>query len=65
MFSDFINEPLTIVRQVQPKTAQSAFTISGTYPANDEDIRDFRCGFFDLIIADESHRSIYNRYRDF
>lgn len=21
-------------------------------------------GFFDLIIADESHRSIYNRYRD-
>ena len=21
-------------------------------------------GFFDLIIADESHRSIYNKYRD-
>src|SRR5256885_11078283 len=24
----------------------------------------FDVGFFDLIIADESHRSIYNRYRD-
>ncbi len=26
--------------------------------------QNFDVGFFDLIIADESHRSIYNRYRD-
>ena len=26
--------------------------------------KNFDVGFFDLIIADESHRSIYNRYQD-
>ena len=26
--------------------------------------QNFDVGFFDLVIADESHRSIYNRYRD-
>ena len=35
-----------------------------TYPAMMKCFENFDAGFFDLIIADESHRSIYNRYRD-
>lgn len=36
----------------------------GTYPAMMKCFHNFDVGFFDLVIADESHRSIYNRYRD-
>ncbi len=35
-----------------------------TYPAMLQIYRSFDPGFFDLIIADESHRSIYNVYGD-
>ncbi|HBE67048.1 MAG TPA: restriction endonuclease subunit R [Planctomycetaceae bacterium] len=35
----------------------------GTYPALMKVYASFDVGFFDLIIADESHRSLYNRYR--
>jgi type I restriction enzyme, R subunit len=35
-----------------------------TYPAMTQVFQSFDPGFFDLIIADESHRSIYNVYRD-
>ncbi|MBI3867053.1 MAG: DEAD/DEAH box helicase family protein [Verrucomicrobia bacterium] len=35
-----------------------------TYPAMMKCFENFDAGFFDLVIADESHRSIYNRYRD-
>ena len=34
-----------------------------TYPAMMKVHESFDVGFFDLIIADESHRSLYNRYR--
>lgn len=34
-----------------------------TYPAMMKIYESFDTGFFDLIIADESHRSLYNRYR--
>ena len=34
-----------------------------TYPAMMKVCESFDVGFFDLIIADESHRSLYNRYR--
>lgn len=34
-----------------------------TYPAMMKVFETFDTGFFDLIIADESHRSLYNRYR--
>lgn len=30
----------------------------------DDDGRIFSCGHFDLIICDEAHRSIYNKYKD-
>ena len=32
--------------------------------AKDEEGKVFSCGHFDLVICDEAHRSIYNRYRD-
>jgi len=35
-----------------------------TYPAMLKAYETFDPGFFDLVIADESHRSIYNRYRN-
>ncbi|MEO6563651.1 MAG: DEAD/DEAH box helicase family protein [Nitrosospira sp.] len=35
-----------------------------TYPAVMQCYEIFDVGYFDLVIADESHRSIYNRYRD-
>lgn len=31
---------------------------------NDSQGKLFTCGHFDLIICDEAHRSIYNKYRD-
>jgi type I restriction enzyme R subunit len=34
-----------------------------TYPAMMKIYENFDVGFFDLIVADESHRSIYNRYK--
>jgi len=35
-----------------------------TYPGMMKCFETFDVGFFDLVIADESHRSIYNRYKD-
>ena len=35
-----------------------------TYPGMTKAYNNFDPGFFDLIIADESHRSIYNKYRE-
>ncbi len=32
--------------------------------AKDEQGKVFSCGHFDLVICDEAHRSIYNKYRD-
>jgi len=62
-FSDFMSAPLTYVTA---KTAQdrNKRIYLATYPAMMKIFQTFDTGFFDLIIADESHRSIYNRYRD-
>jgi len=62
-FGDFMTAPLTYI------TARTAHDRNkriylGTYPAMMKIFQTFDTGFFDLIIADESHRSIYNRYRD-
>jgi type I restriction enzyme R subunit len=56
----------------EPRAYVSSFTSQdkdkriylATYPAMMKCFQSFDVGFFDLIIADESHRSIYNRYRD-
>ena len=62
-YTDFMNEPLTLVTS---KTAQdrNKRIYLATYPAMARIFQTFDTGFFDLIIADESHRSIYNRYKD-
>lgn len=41
----------------------TARIFTATYPSMMQVLNDFSPGYFDLIIADESHRSIYNRYR--
>jgi len=62
-FNDFISEPMTIVSARTAKDRNKRIYL-GTYPAVSKIFQTFDPGFFDLIIADESHRSIYNRYRD-
>lgn len=62
-FNDYISEPMTIVRAGTAKDRTKRIYL-GTYPAMMKIFETFDVGFFDLIIADESHRSIYNRYRD-
>ena len=56
-------EPLTIVSSKTAKDRDKRIYLS-TYPAMLKCFQTFDVGFFDLIIADESHRSIYNIYRD-
>ncbi|MCB0263260.1 MAG: DEAD/DEAH box helicase family protein [Calditrichaeota bacterium] len=63
-FIEFIpEEPLTIVRANTAKDLDKRIYLA-TYPAMIQYYKNFDVGFFDLIIADESHRSIYNAYRD-
>lgn len=56
-------EPTVIVNKHTSKDRQKRIYLA-TYPAMMRCFQNFDVGFFDLIIADESHRSIYNRYRD-
>ncbi|MDX2377307.1 DEAD/DEAH box helicase family protein [Microbacterium sp. LRZ72] len=37
-------------------------TVMNLIDAGDDDLRRFGPGYFDLIVVDEAHRSIYNRY---
>ena len=57
------NEPRTIVDRTSVGDTKHRVFV-GTYPAMMNVFMSFDPGFFDLIIADESHRSIYNKYRD-
>lgn len=56
-------EPRTYVTSATSKERDKRIYLS-TYPAMMECYETFDVGFFDLIIADESHRSIYNRYQE-
>jgi type I restriction enzyme R subunit len=62
-FTHFIKEPLVEVKGTTAHERDKRIYL-GTYPAMLKVFQTFDTGFFDLIIADESHRSIYNRYRD-
>ena len=62
-FMEFIQEPLTIVGAKTANDRDRRIYLA-TYPAMNKIFQSFDPGFFSLIIADESHRSIYNRYRD-
>ena len=62
-FNDFLSEPIRIVSsRIEPSASERIFL--ATYPGMRKVFQSFDVGFFDLIIADESHRSIYNVYGD-
>ncbi|PAA96783.1 restriction endonuclease subunit R [Serratia fonticola] len=57
------SEPRCVIGGIN-KIDQSARIYIATYPGMMNRFAQLDVGFFDLIIADESHRSIYNKYRD-
>ena len=62
-YNDFLSEPIRIVTsRIESNASERIFL--ATYPAMQRVFQSFDVGFFDLIIADESHRSIYNVYGD-
>lgn len=62
-FREFVAEPMVEVNASTYKDRDKRIYFA-TYPAMMKAYSTFDVGFFDLIIADESHRSIYNIYRD-
>lgn len=62
-FSEFLDEPAINVT-ASTYTQRENRLFFATYPAMQKVYQSFDVGFFDLIIADESHRSIYNIYGD-
>ncbi|CAQ86024.1 MULTISPECIES: DEAD/DEAH box helicase family protein [Photorhabdus] len=63
-FKQFTNDPLYIVGKSKREDMQNARIYIATYPGMLKIMDRFDVGYFDLIIADESHRSIYNVYGD-
>ena len=62
-FKEFLpSEPRTYVTGASAGDTGHRIYLS-TYPAMMKVYESFDTGFYDLIIADESHRSLYNRYR--
>ena len=70
----FVNllQNLSCTNLVEEKDNHSAHCVFSTYQTmmncidtvNDSDGKLFTCGHFDLVICDEAHRSIYNKYKD-
>jgi len=57
------SEPRCVVGE-SGQIDQNARIFVATYPGMMNRFAQLDVGFFDLVIADESHRTIYNRYRD-
>ena len=57
------SEPRCLIGE-KNKIDQTSRIFVSTYPGMMNRFHQLDVGFFDLIIADESHRSIYNKYRD-
>ena len=63
---------LSVTNLCEEKDNFSAHCVFSTYQTmmncidsvHDEDGKLFTCGHFDLLICDEAHRSIYNKYKD-
>lgn len=63
---------LSVTNLCEEKDNYTAHCVFSTYQtmmncidtAADDEGRLFTCGHFDLVICDEAHRSIYNKYRD-
>lgn len=63
-FTDFLpSEPIKVVSGKIDRSATERVFLA-TYPAMQRVFQSFDVGYFDLIIADESHRSVYNVYGD-
>ncbi|MEY4510415.1 MAG: hypothetical protein RLZZ450_2537 [Pseudomonadota bacterium] len=62
-FKEFMpGEPRIVVSRTTASDRNKRLYLA-TYPAMMKCFADFDVGFFDLIIADESHRSIYKKFR--
>ena len=62
-FKEFLpSEPRTYVTAATARDRNSRIYLA-TYPAMMKCYEAFDVGFFDLIIADESHRSLFRRYK--
>lgn len=63
---------LSVTNLCEEKDNTAAHCVFSTYQTmlgcidtvTDEQGKPFTCGHFDLLICDEAHRSIYNKYRD-
>ena len=63
---------LSVTNLCEEKDNYTAHCVFSTYQTmmnciddiHDEDGKLFTCGHFDLVVCDEAHRSIYNKYRD-
>ncbi len=62
-FGDFLDEPIVTVSRGTAKDRDKRIYMA-TYPSMMDRFQTFDVGFFDLVIADESHRSVYNIYGD-
>jgi type I restriction enzyme, R subunit len=62
-FTELLPEPLAVVNPTTAKDRNKRIYVA-TYPSMLNVFQSFDVGFFDLIIADESHRSVYNVYGD-
>lgn len=70
----FVNmlQNLSCTNLVEEKDNYNAHCVFSTYQTmincidtiSDKEGKLFTCGHFDLVICDEAHRSIYNKYRD-
>lgn len=63
-YTEYLTEPVYIVGKSKKVDVTNARIYVATYPGMMSIMEEFDPGFFDLIIADESHRSIYNVYGD-
>lgn len=63
-YNDFLSESLYIVGKSKKADRANARIYVSTYPGMMTIMEQFDPGYFDLIIADESHRSIYNVFGD-
>lgn len=63
-FNEHTKESLYIKGKSKREQAATARIVIATYPGMIQEFESYDVGYFDLIIADESHRSIYNKYGD-
>ncbi len=63
-FNEYVDDPIFVVGKTDKKYQKKSRIYISTYPGMMNIMDKFDVGYFDLVIADESHRSIYNIYGD-